>query len=534
MHTYQNQPAPSNIDHLISLRRKAGQFAQRQFSQDQSIHSQDPVFRKRIESQLYHEPIIRITAGGVEFASRTLISPEYEHLLHKLGKAARAKRERQLRLDQRIEASQVKRLKPAEPALGNTGNNLEKFEKITREKRYRIQRFIQKNRLPGKRKCDCGKGHETVYECEECRRPGNTVCTCGSPIDDYVELKSNKEHGNITTSGVATCGSVWACPVCRAKIANERAKQLNQIYNEGQQKGWNFYMCTFTIPHTGSDNLAKLYGSSSLGVGLSGAFTKFRSSYMFSKKFKNKSYIGDIKAVEITWGHVNGFHPHLHFIVITKADLDVDQWEFTFLKEWQRQCINSGLEPPNERGVKIDKCVNVDQVEYLSKWSVGSELQSDQVKKSKGLNHSIAELEYMAIDEYQRSSGMHPISLDKICGVLRSYYKAMHGQKQLQYGNTQTGWKDEILKDDPDDIDLMEDLEENQEITHSDVCVLTKDLYQELRKKDLFSELVEALEHLEPDLPGFSELAYQKAKTVLFYMKIPDKGLLHPGETITG
>ena len=478
---------------------------------------------------LQSEPLIQITGNGAEFASKTLISPKYISVLKGLAKASKTNRERLQKYNERIERAKFQPVRTAEPFLGNTGSNLENFEKKTREKRYAIQNFIQKNRLPGKRKCDCGANHKTVYDCEKCRRPGNTVCTCGQPVSDYIPLKRNNEHGSISAGGVATCGSVWACPVCRSKIVQKRSEQLDEIYKNGTEKGYKFALVTFTIPHTGADNLVELYGSSTLSKGISGAFTKWRSSYCYSKKFKAENeFIGDIKAVEITWGQVNGFHPHIHFVVITKNEIDPQKWQSEFLKEWQKQCSKSGLKIPNEKGVKVDLVNNGAMVNYLAKWSVGSELQSDSVKESKGVNYSIAQLELMLIDEKYRCSGMRPMSLDRISGILASYYKAMHGQKQLQYGNLQTGWKDELIGEDVEDSQITQ---EQSEHTHTDILVLKKSLYMKINSQNKLSEFIECLESME-SVPGYKNLIYEKARTLLYKMGFDESGMLKPCETI--
>lgn len=537
MLTYQKTDIP--ISKLISYRKKAGRSQQKQGKNNyltpswikEYFKDQDFRYFHSLDEFLFQEPILKINGNGAEFASRTLISPQYVDILTNLAKTAAAKRKRLQNYNERIERSEVSRIRTADTALGNTANNLEKFEKQTREKRYRIQNFIQKNRLPGKRSCDCGAGYEKVYDCEKCRKPGNRVCTCGQPIDEYVTLNKNLEHESISTGGTATCGSVWACPVCRSKIVDQRSKELKEIYTKGKAKGYYFYLVTFTIPHSGNDNLGALHGSSSLGKGLSGAFTKWRSSYIYSKKFKKSAgLIGDIKALEVTWGMINGFHPHLHFVMITENKIDPIIWQKKFLKQWQKDCQKVGLGIPNEKGVKIDSCNDSAQVEYLSKWSVGAELQSDSAKKAKGINYSIAELEYMLIDEYKRSSGMYPLPLERISGILSGYYKAMHGQKQLQYGNLQTGWKKELLEaEEKEDQELAADQE--SEKTHAQIVVLGKKTYKQLKKSGDLSELIESLEYLE-QVPGYTEIAFNKAKNVLYQMGYKEAEIYHPGETL--
>ncbi|WP_075334846.1 hypothetical protein [Pseudonocardia sp. Ae717_Ps2] len=45
------------------------------------------------------------------------------------------------------------------------------------------------------------------------------------------------EPGTAGFGGLATCGSVWACPVCSAKISARRSKDLEQLINWNADRG---------------------------------------------------------------------------------------------------------------------------------------------------------------------------------------------------------------------------------------------------------------------------------------------------------
>lgn len=456
---------------------------------------QEFTFYKRNEALLEISPILKVNSSGVEFVSKTRLSPGWIETTKKLAETSRRKREVQKKLNERIDRSKLSKMSVSE-SLGNTGSNLDKFEKPTREKRFRVQKFIQKNKL----------AH-------------NNVCTCGSPIGDFIQFKKNNIHKNVSVSGVSTCGSVWACPVCRAKIVNQRSKELNEIYEKGSKKGYEFHLITLTVPHERKDNLAELYGSSSLRVGLSGALTKFRQSRVWSKEFKPFiEHIGDIRAIEITYGLNSGFHPHVHMVVLSKKKFPEKYWTDKLLKQWQKNCVSSGLKKPNERGIKIDYVQSSEMVTYLSKWSVGSELQSDSAKESKGKNFSIAELELMLIDEKAR--GMNALSLETISGILKAYYSATKGQKQLVYGGLRNDWKKDLLESEFTDEEIsMTDLIDEKE---DHIFIIRKSLYKKLKKSGILSELIEATELISLETPNYKKIVYHKAKEVLFRNGISD------------
>lgn len=485
------------VDKLISYRARAGRKMQARGETSIqkptwiSENFKDPTFKYfyRADEELFNSPILKQTGQGIEFAAFTLLNPGYLDILKTAAKQSKAKRRAKESFRERCAKSWPEKASGCEP-LGNTGSNLDNFEKKTREKRYRIQKYIQKYRLAG-----------------------NTVCTCGQPVADYITLKKNSDHGNINAGGIATCGSVWACPVCRAKIVNKRAKELKEIYQEGRKKDYKFHLITFTFPHSKHDNLAALYGSSTLRTGLAGAFTKFRQSRTWSKEFKKKmQLIGDVRSVEITWGKQNGFHPHIHLIAITEGDFNAEKWEKKFLKTWRKNCESSGLGIPSGRGVKVDPVRDAEMVTYLSKWSVGNELTSGPAKEGKAGNYSIAELEYFLIDDKARGSTRDGLQIQDVAGTLRAYYSAMHGQKQLVFGGKK-GWKKELLnQDEQTDAEMAADEADNVR----DVLILKKSLYQGLKKENIFSDFIESLESLDQNVPGYTDLLFKRAKAFLF------------------
>ncbi|MCD2198057.1 hypothetical protein LQ327_32265 [Actinomycetospora endophytica] len=55
--------------------------------------------------------------------------------------------------------------------------------------------------------------------------------------------------------GLVSCGSVWACPVCAAKVAAKRAEELAAVLDAVHAKGGSAFMLTMTIRHNAGDRL---------------------------------------------------------------------------------------------------------------------------------------------------------------------------------------------------------------------------------------------------------------------------------------
>lgn len=431
-------------------------FGSSNYTIEKQIEYEDLLMMKDQQVQQVHE-------NGTEYEDRTILSSHYVQSRHRRIQARKNYQER-------LEAGAV----PDRPALGIVGNNLDKcntsINKKTRAGLFRAQNMIQKIRLDG----------EKIVS--------DNVSQCGKPLGRHVQLQRNREHGSGSINGVQTCQSVWACPVCRSRIVSKRAEELKEIYQAWSEKGGRMYMVTLTVPHSKEDNLAELYGSGAQGTGLSAALGKFRASRDFSKDFKNRvGYYGDIRGIEVTWGRENGFHPHIHMLVLTRKDWNLKEWKYRFFKAWRNACLGAGLQAPSfERGVVISKCQKADQAQYLAKWSAATEIQSDGMKQAKHGNFSISELERCLWDKEFRKA--RKLGMTRAAAVLKAYYGAMKGQRQLQTGgiSPDRNWKKELLE--------ITDEDETETENHDHICYLKYKAYIKIKRSGKFPDLLEAAE----------------------------------------
>ncbi|NYD38564.1 hypothetical protein [Actinomycetospora corticicola] len=68
---------------------------------------------------------------------------------------------------------------------------------------------------------------------------------------------TNNADGTRTAgfSGLATCGSVWCCPQCAAKIATRRADELARVMRAVEERGGSAFLLTLTMRHARGDRL---------------------------------------------------------------------------------------------------------------------------------------------------------------------------------------------------------------------------------------------------------------------------------------
>lgn len=234
-------------------------------------------------------------------------------------------------------------------------------------------------------------------------------------ISDFIEVFHNVEHQKSFYGGLATCGSVWACPVCAAKIQERRRQELVKFIDYAyatEQRAcfpaltdgsfvivpkdvYSPVMVTFTFPHYAFQTLKDLILRQRL------AFTFLRKGNTWDLFRKRFGFKGLIRSLEVTNGN-NGWHPHTHELWLVRPMTSRDREDFVaFVKNrWRQSCIKAGLLDPELRSVSfdlhaIDVRFNVSSGEYLAKQDSSREW---------GADHEIAK----ASSKKGRLSGVHP------------------------------------------------------------------------------------------------------------------------------
>lgn len=164
------------------------------------------------------------------------------------------------------------------------------------------------------------------------------VCWCCRSIRNRSELVTvfRAEGGTSARfSGLSTCGSVWHCPVCAAKITEQRRKELDLAVTAWIKHGGRVELLTLTFPHESDMALSELLPK----------FAKALQSFKNSKGYKRISAdagrAGNIRSLETTWGE-NGWHPHVHELVFMTGDIsDADVDALSGI--WAKCLIKSGL-----------------------------------------------------------------------------------------------------------------------------------------------------------------------------------------------
>lgn len=166
-------------------------------------------------------------------------------------------------------------------------------------------------------------------------------------------------------AGLASCGSVWSCPVCSERILAGRQAELATAIERWQAAGGRVELLTLTMRHRAGQRLGHLWDA--LGY----AWHKATSGRPWARL--NESYgapqtrtvtagarrgetvtenrIRWVRVVETTHGD-NGWHVHVHAALFLPGDVSADGLDDltgTMFSAWSAALVRRGLDGPTRR-----------------------------------------------------------------------------------------------------------------------------------------------------------------------------------------
>lgn len=263
------------------------------------------------------------------------------------------------------------------------------------------------------------------------------------PNGQGVGLSKSNTTQRAFYTGLQTCGSVWSCPVCTAKIQEKRrveiGKAVDYFYNNKSQA----VLLTFTIKH-------KIFDSLELNQELFlDGLRKLRSGNQWTLFKKRHGFKGLIRSLEHTYGS-NGWHPHTHELWFCDSDINEKEFIDFVKKRWLKICKKNGIVATTKEEKaflehSIDIKFNCRASDYLAKqdksshWGVDSEI-SKSARKS---NHPFSFLNNEDDENSRR--------------LFLEYVKATKGKAQIFWSR---GLKDLVGVEDKTDEEIAE--EENE------------------------------------------------------------------------
>lgn len=281
------------------------------------------------------------------------------------------------------------------------------------------------------------------------------ICMCQrGTTGAEVTIKRAPNRKRAAFGGLITCGSVWVCPLCAPKVVNTRRDEMNLAISAWVRKAEVFFV-TYTMQHD-----KETCGQGELKSALTKfakTLSRFKGSRAVNLVKKNSGHIGTIRALEVTYGEMNGWHVHTHELMFCNSGALA---EISKLKKlWARQLIKNGMSGLEAGDIGIEKfrklrallkrCLTVQPGDYAAeyvakygrepesmrggKWGIASEMTAAHLKRGRGGQ--------VGDDLPQRCGHVNPWGLlndsldgDKRSGVLfHEFGLAMKGSRQLYW-----------------------------------------------------------------------------------------------------
>lgn len=182
-------------------------------------------------------------------------------------------------------------------------------------------------------------------------------------------------------AGLVTCGSVWACPVCAAKIASRRSDELSTVIKHVLDSGGSASLVTLTMRHHAGQKLQDCWEA------LSHAWSRVISGKAWQADQNLGDLLGWVKVVEATHGE-HGWHLHLHVLLCWDRPVSLELAEYVGGRMWQRwdkALGRKGFESLADRGGLDVRMATLDAGslgDYFMK--LAREITSPHTKESKG------------------------------------------------------------------------------------------------------------------------------------------------------
>lgn len=230
--------------------------------------------------------------------------------------------------------------------------------------------------------------------------------------------------------GLMTCGSVWTCPVCSAKIMMKRGLELAAGIDWWVSQDRNLLMSTTTARHNAGHDLRPLLDAV---VKAWGAVT---SGKLWMRDREDLALAGNVRDLEVIHGR-NGWHPHNHSVMFVGAQVDdaaAARFADRSYTRWSASLTRQGYGslPVGQDVVLITKDSDPAVLgRYLAKspdkafsvgQSVGYELTSTQSKSARSVGRTQWELARSAAEGDTRDAALW-----------RTFEKATRGRRQLSW-----------------------------------------------------------------------------------------------------
>lgn len=178
-----------------------------------------------------------------------------------------------------------------------------------------------------------------------------------------VRITTGPEGRSAGFSGLSTCGSVWACPVCSAKIAAGRQDEIAAALTEWHKRGGRVGLVTLTMRHRKGqaltdlwDGVADAWHAATSGRGWTAdqdvhgvPMARVVRTGKRAGQTVVTNRIRTIRVVEVTHGDA-GWHVHVHALVLVDGRASAGAVEAigaAMFGRWSASLVSNGFDAPS-------------------------------------------------------------------------------------------------------------------------------------------------------------------------------------------
>jgi hypothetical protein len=169
-----------------------------------------------------------------------------------------------------------------------------------------------------------------------------------------------------------------------------------------------------------------------------------RASFTWKQAMKSLRCVGVIRALEVTHGFANGWHPHAHLVMFVRDGFDqfamqsrLDAFAAVIFPAWRDACVAAGLRAPSRaRGVNVvhGETATEKLAAYVAKfghdpkgsWGIERELAKNHTKTAKPSQDGSQRYHpFGLLDEFSRTGD------ERFRRLFLEYATAFKGERQL-------------------------------------------------------------------------------------------------------
>lgn len=235
----------------------------------------------------------------------------------------------------------------------------------------------------------------------------------------HIQVWRSDQQRRAFYHGLQSCSMAWSCPLCAAKIGERRREEAAKGINQAHALGLQVWLLTLTIRHGAGDDLGEITDK------MHAAWRKLWQGKAGRAQHSAMGIVGTIRALEVTHGLANGFHPHFHALVFFDPNRsDPAAWA-RLPGLWLKRCEAVGLPAPDlMHGCRIDGGDHAGRYVAKGVWGLESEVTMGALKSGRDGSRTPFDL----LRDYRDG--------DKQAGAIWvAYREAMEGRRQLYWSN---------------------------------------------------------------------------------------------------